>query len=170
MDALMKARLLNTRFEKIHAHTGPGIKLKPGGKVDIQISASLQDMEKQPRQTIAKVELSVTGIPSEAEDNSQFAFKVEIVCVGLYDWPSLIERPNLKDKEITTLLCNPIYLLAAAEAKRVFNTFEVGSLSLTADMRLANDKKPDAKKSARRKPVAGKADTSKPAVKKTKPV
>lgn len=168
MDALMKARLLNTRFEKIHAYTGPGINLKPGGKMETNISTSLLDIKMHPRQVLTKVDLSITGIPSEAKDDSQFAFKVEIVCVGRYDWPSLKERPDLKDKEIVTLLCNPIYLLAAAEAKRVFSTFEVGSLSLTADLRLANAKKADAKKSARPKRVTGKADTSKPVVKKPK--
>lgn len=125
----MTQTLINTRFKKIDVHTGPGFSLDKGGKMNIEVSAGLSPIQNNSRRVAAKVSIVVVGIPQKATDDSQYAFKGEVVVVGVYEWAESAPS-KLQDDVLATELCQPLYVLAANELTTLVPRTGAGTISL----------------------------------------
>ena len=150
----MNPRLIKTRFKKIDVHTGPGEQLQGGGKMSVEVTAGLGNDAKDSRRVVAEVTITIKGIPEKAKDESQYAFSAEITMQGVYEWAEKAPS-NLEDKNLTNMLCQPLYVTSVSEITMLVQRTGVGTISLpwTID---DNDeglptKKPTAKKIAVRK-------------------
>jgi len=116
----MTAQLIKVRFLRINADIGKDPKLiSSGGQLKIESSIGLKENESNIREAVAQVTLQVTGIPNGASDYNNFAFKIDIIVHGLYEWPTGKRPRNLKDQKLMHLLCAPLYPLAVAEATNI---------------------------------------------------
>lgn len=170
MDAVAKAVLRSSYFEKIIAQLGPGMALKRGGQIDTEITSQVLEVKDNPKQAIAKVGMSTTAVSTEAKDDSQYSFKMELVIVGMYEWPTLDKRPNLEDDNVTSLLCQPLYVQVVSQAGDLARRLNMGNLNIPWAYGSLGDEEPagDSKVSAKNKAVSSrvakgrKAATAKP--------
>ncbi len=161
MEAAMKYSLKETRFSRVHGELGNGASISGKGRLKAEISAGLQETEDS-NQSVAQVSIKISGLPQDAKSDDQFAFQVEVIGNGLYEWPSGKRPANLKNIELTRLLCQPIYTLAVSETIQLAQRLGFNNVKLPWDMPTKNDNAPPAKKPRTRKPAA-KAVAAKPA-------
>lgn len=158
----MNPQLIKTRFKKIDVHTGPGERLKGGGKMSVEVTAGLSKDAKDNRRVVAEVTIAIKGIPEKAKDESQYAFSAEITIQGVYEWAEKAPD-NLSNKGLTNTLCQPLYVTSVSEIVMLVQRLGVGNISLpwTIDDNGEEQptKKPAAKKITSRKT---KAATAKP--------
>lgn len=158
MDAAMNASLKETRFVRLRAEIGTGAVLSGTGQIKAEISAGMQETGNE-NQSVAQVTIKVTAIPQGTDDASQFAFQIEVVGNGLYEWPSGKIPNNLKDLGLNRLLCQPIYTLAVSEAVQLAQRMGFNNVRLPWDIPTeSTDASPAKKARAPRKatkPVSG---------------
>lgn len=133
MDAAMKASLKDTRFVRLRAEIGSGAVLSGTGQIKAEISAGMQETS-NPNQSVAQVTIKITAIPQGSDDASQFAFQIEVVGNGLYEWPNGEMPTNLKDLGLNRLLCQPIYTLAVSEAVQLAQRMGFNNVRLPWDI------------------------------------
>lgn len=161
MEAAMNFSLKETRFSRVHGELGSGASISGKGQLKAEISAGLQETEDS-NQAVAQVSIKISGLPQDAKSDDQFAFQVEVIGNGLYEWPSGKRPTKLKDIELTRLLCQPIYTLAVSETIQLAQRLGFNNVKLPWDMPTKSDDAPPAKKPRTRKPAA-KPVSAKPA-------
>jgi len=130
----LNERLLTVRFTKLLAELGPSADAKPGGMLVAEVTAGLFKVEKNQSQAVAQIRLQVKGIPSEVKDKKQFAFQVDLICQGVYEWPASNRQPDLKDPRLNRRLCHPIYVMAAAEVAQIATRMGAGFVRMPMNM------------------------------------
>lgn len=133
MDAAINASLKDTRFVRLRAEIGSGAALSGTGQIKAEISAGMQETSND-NQSVAQVTVKITAIPQGTDDANQFAFQVEVVGNGLYEWPSGEMPANLKDLNLNRLLCQPIYTLAVSEAVQLAQRMGFNNVRLPWDI------------------------------------
>jgi hypothetical protein len=155
MDDVVNPRLLETRFVKIQAEIGPGVKFDKGGKMNVGVSAGLQPADVR-NQAVGHVKIEIIGIPAGAKNEKDFSFKVELVCNGLYEWLEGASRPDdLRQIPLTMQLCNPLHALVVAEVGHITQRLGFPNVRIPWDI------------PTNTKPVARRASLKAPARKKT---
>ncbi|MDP1984936.1 MAG: hypothetical protein Q8K23_20495 [Sulfuritalea sp.] len=149
----MNFSLKETRFSRVRGELGNGALISGKGQLKAEISAGLQEPE-DPNQSVAQVAIKISGLPQDAKNEDQFAFQVEVVGNGLYEWPSGKRPADLKDMELTRLLCQPIYTLAVSETIQLAQRLGFNNVKLPWDMPTKSDAPPPAKKPRTRKQAA----------------
>lgn len=109
----MTPKLLKTRLKKIDVHTGPGLGIDGAGQMNVEVEAGVAPVPANERQAAAQVTIKIEGIPKKAKDQTQYAFKAEIVILGTYEWPK--KPPHNIDRELTNALCQPLYVMAVTD-------------------------------------------------------
>ena len=153
MEAAMNFSLKETRFSRIRGELGNGASLSGTGHLTAEISAGLQETE-EPNQSVAQVSIKISGVPQDAKSEDQFAFQVEVIGNGLYEWPSGKRPADLKDMELTRLLCQPIYTLAVSETIQLAQRLGFNNVKLPWDMPTKSGDGTPAKKPRAAKQVA----------------
>lgn len=145
MEAAMNFSLKETRFSRVRGELGNGASISGKGQLKAEISAGLQETE-DPNQSVAQVSIKISGFPQDVKNEDQFAFQVEVIGNGLYEWPSGKRPADLKDIELTRLLCQPIYTLAVSETIQLAQRLGFNNVKLPWDMPTKSDDAPPAKK------------------------
>lgn len=149
METIVTPRLVSTRFRKIDIHVGPGDRLEGGGKMSVEVTAGLNAAASNSRQILAETTITILGIPNKAKDDSDFAFKAEIVGQGIYEWPEKVPD-NLQDSVLTETLCQPIYVLLVQEVTSLVQRTGLGTINLPWTIN-ENGKEPAKKKTPAKK-------------------
>lgn len=156
-----QARLTQVRFATIRAQR-PKIGAS-GGSVLMQVSTSVGHNPEKPSTATARLIMDVRGIAKDAAaDSDDYEFRVELELRGVYQWRSEIEAARFEPREISAILCQPLFLLAAKKAESLIAGLGARGVKLDPDLRLteedptslqpksANGKKPSGAKRAAR--------------------
>lgn len=116
MEALKSGRLSTVRFAKIAAETGREGAAK-GGTLHLDIRAGLKSSSELENRAIGHVGIIVTGVPKGIDDRNVFAFRIEAVVEGNFEWESAKDMPDLKNPLIVQMLCQNLHTLGVLEVE-----------------------------------------------------
>jgi hypothetical protein len=137
-EIISLGRLTQVRFATIRAQRANA--KGAGGALLVNSTSSVTRSKDEPNKAIAKLILDLRGIPKDAaEDTDDIDFRIELEIRGVYRWPSEVAVESFERQDITSLLCQPLFLNAARKAESLVSDLGIYGAKLDTDLRTIAD-------------------------------